>query len=181
MKKLLIVTSSVREGRVADKILAKVQEQLKAYPDYEISVADFKEMPLPFLDTPVSPAADDFAPTDPNVIKWMGMVEESDAVIMLVAEYNYSFTSVLKNAIDWLAKPWNSKPVALVSYGWVGGTRATAALRVVLGSLISAKALETEANLHFMKQIDVEGNVIDEDSTNEAIKVTLEELKSILG
>ena len=180
MSKILLVTSSVREGRVADKILAKVQEQLKAYPDYEVSVADFKTMPLPFLDTPISPAAENFVPTDANVIKWTKMVEESDAVIMVVAEYNYSFTSVLKNAIDWIAKPWNGKPIAMVSYGWAGGTKATTALRIVLGSLIAAKALETEANLYFMKQIDVEGNIIDEESTNEAIKTTLEELKATI-
>ncbi|MDB5183246.1 MAG: hypothetical protein JWO47_1030 [Candidatus Saccharibacteria bacterium] len=181
MKKLLLVTSSVREGRIADKIAAKVQEHLSTYPDYEVTVADFKTMPLPFFDAPMSPAAEGFEATDPNVIKWTAMVKESDAVVMLVAEYNYSFTAVLKNAIDWMAKPWNDKPIALIGYGWVGGAKAIAALRIVLGSLISAKPLETEANLRFMQEIDLEGNVTDEEATNTAIKTTLEELKLTLG
>ena len=181
MKKLLLVTSSVRENRIVDNILTTVQAQIASYPDYEISVADFKEMPLPFFDSPISPASEDFAPTDPNVIKWIAMVEEADAVVMLVAEYNYSFTAVLKNAIDWMAKPWNEKPIALVGYGWVGGARAISQLRGVLGSMIGAKALETEANLRFMKEIDLEGTVIDEEAANDAIKTVLEELTVVLS
>lgn len=137
-------------------------------------------MPLPFFDSPLSPSSEDFAPTDPNVIKWTKMVEESDAIVMLVAEYNYSFTAVLKNAIDWMAKPWNEKPIALVGYGWVGGARAIIQLRGVLGSMINAKPMETEANLRFMKEIDLEGNLIDAEAANQAIKATLEELATVI-
>ena len=178
MKKLLVVTSSVRESRISDNILSIVAPHLS---DYEVTVADFKEMPLPFFDSPISPASDEFAPTDPNVIKWTKMVEESDAIVMLVAEYNNSFTAVLKNAIDWMAKPWNEKPIALVGYGWVGGARAIAQLRGVLGSMIGAKAMETEANLRFMKEIDLAGNVTDDEATNQAIKAPLEELATVLN
>jgi len=175
MSKVLVVLSSVRESRIADNILAKVQEQLG---DHEVTVADFKAMPLPFFDAPVSPSAENFAPTDANVIKWTKMVEEADAIVMLVAEYNYSFTAVLKNAIDWMAKPWNEKPIALVGYGWVGGARAITQLRGVLGSMINAKPMETEANLRFMKEIDLEGNILDAPAVDEAIKTVLEELKN---
>lgn len=181
MKKLLIVASSVREGRVSDNILSIVKKQIAEYKDYEVTVADFKEMPLPFFNSAVSPAAEEFVPTEPNVVKWIKMVEEADAVVMLVAEYNHSFTAVLKNAIDWMAKPWNEKPVVLVGYGWVGGARAIAQLRGVLGSLIGARAMETEANLRFMKDIDVQGNVIDEEAVHTAIKAPLEELITVIG
>lgn len=180
MKKIVIALSSVRENRIADKILAHVQTHLAKESDYEITIADFKEMPLPFFNEPVSPSQDGFAPTDPNVKKWTSMVEESDAVIMLVAEYNYSFTAVLKNAIDWMVKPWNEKPIALIGYGWVGGARAITQLRGVLGSMINAKPMETEANLRFLKEVDLEGNIIDESATDEAIKTVLEELKTVL-
>jgi len=180
MKRILVVTSSVRENRIADKILETVKAQVAENPDYEITVADFKTMPLPFFDSPFSPSREEFNPTDENVIKWTKMVDEADAVVMLVAEYNYSFTAVLKNAIDWVFKPWSEKPVALVGYGWVGGERAIAQLRGVLGSLIGAKALETEANLRFMKDIDLEGNVTDPESVKSSINTVLEELKTLL-
>jgi len=177
-KKILVVLSSVRESRIADNILNKVKEQLGAYEDYELTIADFKEMPLPFFDAPVSPSNEDFKPTDANVITWTKMVEESDAIVMLVAEYNYSFTAVLKNAIDWMAQPWNEKPIALIGYGWVGGARAITQLRGVLGSMINAKPMETEANLRFTKEIDLEGNILDEPAVNAAIKTVLEELRN---
>jgi NAD(P)H-dependent FMN reductase len=178
MSKILIVLSSVRENRIADAIFDKVTAQLG---DHEVTVADFKAMPLPFFDSPISPSQEDFKPTDANVIKWTQMVEEADAVVMLVAEYNYSFTAVLKNAIDWMAKPWNEKPVALVGYGWVGGARAITQLRGVLGSMIGAKALETEANLRFMKEINLDGTIIDESATDAAIKTVLDELFVVLS
>jgi NAD(P)H-dependent FMN reductase len=177
MSKILIVLSSVRKNRIADTVLERVQTQLT---EHDVTVADFKTMPLPFFDAAQSPSQDDFAPTDPNVIAWTKMVEEADALVMLVAEYNYSFTAVLKNAIDWMAKPWNDKPVALIGYGWVGGARAIAQLRGVLGSMINAKPMETEANLRFLKEIDLEGKVIDEAATDEAIKTVLKELTTRL-
>lgn len=177
MANILVVLSSVRENRIADKILETVQGQLAGH---DVTIANFKAMPLPFFDSAISPAQDEFAPTDPNVIKWIQMVTDADAVVMLVSEYNYSFTAVLKNAIDWMVKPWNQKPIALVGYGWVGGARATAQLRGVLGSMLNAKTMETEANLRFMKEIDVQGNVIDDEATAAAVKTVLEELKTVL-
>ncbi len=180
MKKILVVLSSVRESRIADLILSKVMDQLTENKEYDIRIADFREMPLPFFDSPLSPSQEGFTATDPNVIKWTEMVEEADAVVMLVAEYNYGYTAVLKNAIDWMVKPWNEKPIALIGYGWVGGARAIAQLRGVLGSMINAKPMETEANLRFLKEIDLEGNTLDEPATHESIKTVLTELNTRL-
>jgi len=39
--------------------------------------------------------------------------------------------AVLKNAIDWIYPAWNSKAVAFVSYGSVGGARAVGQLRQI--------------------------------------------------
>lgn len=176
MKKLLLVKSSVRSGRNADKVLGLVQEELKHYPDLEVSVADFKEMPLPFFDSPHTPSSEDFAPTDANVIRWTKMVDEADAVVLLTAEYNHSYTPVIKNAIDWLYKPWESKPVAFIGYGWVGGARAIKHLRDVFASNINAQAIETEANLRFMKEISTEGEPLNDDAAA-AITAVLDEVK----
>lgn len=175
MKKVLLVLSSVREGRVADKILDQVKAEISNYPEIEVSVADFKQTPLPLLDAPQSPASEGFSPENENVQEWTKMVEEADSVVFLVAEYNYSFTAVLKNAIDWIFKPWNDKPVAYISYGWAGGTRATKHLRDVMGSTLAAKSLETEANLYFTKDIEIDGSAINE-SAKEAINSVLKSL-----
>lgn len=176
MKKLLIVKSSVREGRVADTILGYVQDELKSYPDFEVSVADFKEMPLPFFDSPKTPTEEGFQPTDPNVQKWTQMVGEADAVLLLTAEYNHSYTGVLKTAIDWIYKEWENKPVAFIGYGWVGGARAINHLKGVF-EFLKPQLVEPEANLNFMKQIGVDGSIMDEKAVSDAIKSVLDALK----
>ena len=181
MKKLLVVTSSVRESRIADNILKLAQAELAQFPDFEVTVADLKELTMPFFNAPVSPSNEAFKATDANVIEWTRLVGESDAILFLVAEYNYSFTAVLKNAVDWVFKEWNDKPVAFIGYGWVGGARAIAQFRGVMGSTIGAKAIESEANLRFMKEIDLEGSPTDQPAISTSIKATLEELKLTLG
>jgi len=176
MKKLLIVTSSVREGRVADVVMEFTKAQL-ADKDFEVSVADLKELPMPFFNSPQTPSDESYKPTDETVIKWSKMVSEADAVLLLVAEYNHSMTAVLKNAIDWLYKEWNEKPVGFVGYGWVGGARAIAALRLVFSSSLAAKMTESEANLRFTKEIDTEGHIIDEVTSKEAVDKVIKGLE----
>lgn len=178
MKKLLIVESSVRDGRNADKILELVQNELRGYPDFEATVADFKAMPLPFFDAAQTPSTEGFAPTDENVKQWASMVAAADAVLILTAEYNHSYTPVLKNAIDWLYKEWHDKPVGFIGYGWVGAARAIKHLRDVFASNINARALESEANLRFMKEIGTDGSAIDTGAVSAAIKSVLDELEA---
>lgn len=173
-KKLLVVTSSVRNTRAADNIESIVNEELKKF-NLDVSRADFKEMPLPFFDSPAIPSSEEFSPNDENVKKWTKMVAEADSVVMLVAEYNHSYTAVIKNAIDWVYKEWQDKPVAMIGYGWAGGSRATRHLRDILNGNINTKALEKEANLHFTKEIDLDGSPIG----NEASKQVEEVLKQL--
>ena len=175
MKKLLIVLSSVRESRAADKILAQVQEQLTHYPDIEATVADFKKLPLPFFDAPENPSSPDFEITDKNVQQWRSLVIEADVVMFLTAEYNHSYTPVVKNAIDWLYKEWNDKPVAFIGYGWAGGSRAIKHLRDVFGSSVAPRVLETEATLHFTKDIDLDGTPLG-DNAAQSIDAVLKAL-----
>lgn len=177
MKKLLIVLSSVRENRIADKVLASVRTELENYQDFEVSLADFRTTPLPFFDGLSSPTAPGFAAKDKNVQDWTSKVAKADAVLMLVAEYNHSYTAVLKNAVDWISPDiWNDKPIAFIGYGWVGGARATTNLRNLLTGFIKANPLETEANLSFTQEIDLEGNTLDAEAAKSAINAVLDSL-----
>lgn len=176
MKKVLIVLSSVRPNRIADNILGLVHKELKRYPELEAEIADFRELPLPFVNSRVSPSHEEFVHEDKNVIKWSDKVKNADIVLFLTAEYNYSYTSVLKNAIDWLLPEWQDKPVAFIGYGWSGGSRAITKLRDLLTGFIQAKPLVSEANLNFMKLIDTEGNPLDEAGVSQSISSVLDEI-----
>jgi chromate reductase, NAD(P)H dehydrogenase (quinone) len=65
-------------------------------------------------------------------------IRAADAVILVTPEYNQSFSSPMKNAIDWLSRvkgnPWLRKPVAILSAadGRSGGARAQYALRLAV-------------------------------------------------
>lgn len=65
-------------------------------------------------------------------------ISRSDALLFAIPEYNYSFSGVLKNAIDWASRPPNSspldgKPIALMgaSTGMSGTIRAQTHFRQV--------------------------------------------------
>ncbi len=64
-------------------------------------------------------------------------VAAADALLMATPEYNFSFSGVLKNAIDWGSRPYGNnsfedKPVAVMSAGGAtGGLRAQLHLRQV--------------------------------------------------
>jgi NAD(P)H-dependent FMN reductase len=178
MKHILIVMGSVRSGRAADAVLSQVQDELKNYPNLEAAVVDFAKTPLPFFDADSSPATEGFVPTDKNVIAWTEQVNEADVVVVLTPEYNHSYTPVLKNAIDWVFGPWKDKPVAFIGYGWAGGSRAIKHLRDVFNSVIAAQPLETEANLRFTKEINLDGTAIDDQAAG-AIKSVLDAVDAL--
>jgi NAD(P)H-dependent FMN reductase len=61
-----------------------------------------------------------------------------DGFVFIVQEYNHSITGALKNALDYLRNEWHNKAAGIVSYGSVGGARATEHLRGVLSELLIA-------------------------------------------
>jgi chromate reductase, NAD(P)H dehydrogenase (quinone) len=66
-------------------------------------------------------------------------IRAADAILLVTPEYNYSVPGVLKNVIDWCARPygdsaWKGKPVAIMgaSPGVLGTARAQYHLRQTL-------------------------------------------------
>src|SRR4030081_2904143 len=69
-------------------------------------------------------------------------VRDADALFFVTPEYNSSIPGALKNALDWLSRPFAStplryKPVAVIgaSSGMFGAVWAQAELRKVLGAI----------------------------------------------
>lgn len=112
---LLIIMGSVREGRYADTVLQKIKDVLPA--GINLHAFDPKLTPLPFVDSSVTPSMSE--KFDNDIVTVLNeLVDRSDAVILLSPEYNHSVSGVLKNAIDWVSKPWKDKPVILVNYSY---------------------------------------------------------------
>ena len=65
-----------------------------------------------------------------KVVELKRRVRESDAILIVTPEYNYSIPGVLKNAVDWASRPygdsaWDGKPVAVMGAS-IGSDRYSA-------------------------------------------------------
>lgn len=109
------------------------------------------------------------------VQKFRDAIKAADAVLIACPEYNYSFSGVLKNAIDWASRPpeqpFDGKKIALMgaSPGMLGTARAQYQLRQVFifmnGKILNRPEVFIAAA---DKKFDDKGNLTDE-KTHEVI------------
>ena len=126
--KLAVIIGSVRPNRFADHPAQWIRDVASKRGDFDVELIDLKDYPLPLFAETSSPA---YGPAkDPTAQRWRKKVAEFDAYIFTAAEYNRGPTAALKNALDYVYKEWNNKPVAFVGYGGVGGARAVEQLRL---------------------------------------------------
>jgi len=123
-----IITGSTREGRVSPQVAAWVKEIADKRGDANYTIIDIADYNLPLLGTAEAPGA----------AEWSRNVAAQDGFVFIVSEYNHSISGALKNALDYLRTEWNNKAAGIVSYGSVGGARATEHLRGILGELLVA-------------------------------------------
>lgn len=176
MTKLLVVLGSARPGRVADKVLEYVQTELTKREDVELTVADLKEIALPFYDNELPAASEDYTPTNPNVIAWSKLVADADRVLFITPEYNHTLSAIQKNAIDSLGKEWVAKPISATAYGWSGGSLSVATLDEVMGNVKAD--VRAHANLAFMQELNPDGSLLNEAAVSDKINVQLDALLS---
>ena len=129
---VLAISGSLRRGSFNAMLL---HEAAAAAPeDVAVEFYDYSDLPLYNGDVEAAgyPAA---------ATRMKERVKKADALIFAVPEYNYSFPGVLKNAVDWVSRPygqsgWAGKPVALLSTGGgLGGARAQYHFRQVVAGL----------------------------------------------
>jgi NAD(P)H-dependent FMN reductase len=173
MSKVLIVIGSARPGRVADKVLGYIQEDITNREGIEATVADLAVLNLPFFNNETSPLDPNYTIVDPQVAAWSELVKENDSILFITPEYNHSVSAIQKNALDSLGAEWNEKPVSAVAYGWSGGSLAVLNLREILENL-KADAKHDMAQLAFMKDLNPDGSILDEESVRAQIKTAID-------
>lgn len=172
--KVLGFAGSLRRASYNRGLLRAAQEV--APEDVEIEVVTLDAIP-PF-NQDVEAAGD-----PPPVREFKARIRAADALLIATPEYNYSIPGVLKNAIDWAARPaaetvLRGKPVALLgaSVGFAGTVRAQLALRQVLVFTGSLALLPPEVLVaNAMQKFDADGNLIDAD-TRPRVRELLEAL-----
>ncbi len=119
----------------------------------------------------------------PSVTAFREKIKSADAILFSVAEYNYSISSVLKNAIEWGSRPYtgavlNRKPVAMMgaSNGMVGTGRAQHHLRQMFVQTDSLVLSRPEVMISFAQEkFDANGKLHDE-KTREKIQSLVDAL-----
>jgi chromate reductase len=105
----------------------------------------------------------------PEIVRFKDEVSRADGVMIVTPEHDRSIPAVLKNAVDWGARPygknsWAGKPAFITgtSPGAIGSAIAQQHLRSVMVSL-GTILLGGEAYITFKPNlIDAEGNIGDE-------------------
>ncbi len=126
-----IILGSIRPGRFGERPAKWMNDEIKAWNEIDAEILDLKDYPMPLFDSPTSPAGMKMQYPNEIVQKWSGKINEADAFIIVSPEYNHGYSSVIKNALDWLSPEWSRKPVGFVSYGSASGARAIEQLRGV--------------------------------------------------
>jgi NAD(P)H-dependent FMN reductase len=130
-----VILGSTRQGRFGDRPAQWILGEAGKRDGVAAELLDLRDYPMPFFNEPVSPGMIKEPYADESVQKWTRKIVEGDAFIIVAPEYNHGYPAVLKNALDYVYKEWNRKPVGFVSYGGVGGARAVEQLREVVVEL----------------------------------------------
>lgn len=132
MTKLLFICGSLREASSSRGTIRALQAALAGKCDTEI--AEVGDLPHYNADIEHNDAVEAFK----------AAIAAADGVVFVTPEYNYSIPGVLKNAIDWASRPafqsvFKDKPcfVISVSGGALGGVRAQAHLKSILGGMLA--------------------------------------------
>ena len=132
--KVLVMIGSTRPTRIGGAIGDWIAEQARQAGGWDVTVADLRAMDLPMMNEPKHPRLGEYEHS--HTKQWSALVAQQDAFIIVMPEYNHSYTAPVKNALDYLSQEWQQKPVGLVSYGGVSaGLRATTTLKPVLAAL----------------------------------------------
>jgi chromate reductase, NAD(P)H dehydrogenase (quinone) len=122
-----------------------------------------------------------------EVVRYKGELGRADAVLIVTPEHDRSIPAVLKNAVDWGARPWGKnswmdKPIFITgtSPGAIGSALAQAHLRTVMVGL-GATLLGGDAYVTFKPNlIDEHGNFGDE-STKTFLQGFVHRFASLVG
>jgi NAD(P)H-dependent FMN reductase len=126
--KVLALVGSLR----AASINRKIAELAASVAPENVSITLFEGLKdLPFYNEEIDNTMTADAPQLAPVIALRAAAGEADAALVVTPEYNGSIPAVVKNAIDWLSRPFGSgalkdKPLAVVGggFGRYGGVWA---------------------------------------------------------
>ncbi len=174
--KVGIIIASTRPGRVGLSVGQWVRDRAAEHAGFEVKVLDLAEINLPFMDEPNHPRLRQYI--HQHTKDWSAAVEDVDAFVFVLPEYNFGMTAPLKNALDYLSQEWQYKPVGLVSYGGLsGGTRAAQMIKQVVTTLKMMPLPEAVAIPFVNQYLDDEQRFQPTESMENSLEMMFKELE----
>lgn len=175
MYSLKIIIASTRPGRKGISVANWFIDIARKDTNFNVEVLDLEKINLPFLDEPKHPRLQQY--TKEHTKQWSRQIDAADAFVFIIPEYNYFMPPTLSNAIDFLYKEWNYKPVGLVSYGGIsGGVRSAQASKLQITTVKMMPLSEAVSIPFFEKHIDESGKFVGYEAANKSAEVLLHEL-----
>lgn len=147
MKRVGIIIGSVRPNRRSKQVADWLKTRLQMGSNIQYDLIDLKKVDLPMMDEPHIPVTGIY--TREKTRKWSEQIQQYDGFVFVFPQYNWGYPAVIKNAIDFLGKEWQGKPVSLVTFGGHGGTQAQIAMRLVVSGL-KMKQLPVDLQIKLM-------------------------------
>jgi chromate reductase len=160
--RLLALSGSLRRQSYNTAILAALAEVVAAQANLEL---------FPLNDVPLYDQDAD-TETPPAVIARLRVaVASANGIVIASPEYNAGMSGVLKNALDWISRPYGKsgltgKPVLTItsSPATTGGARAQAQLNETLTAIAAQIVLRPQAVIGSVHTKMTEGRFTDADS-----------------
>src|ERR1700691_370277 len=156
--KILVIPGSLRTGSINAKLAAVAAYQF-AQAGAEVTRISLSDFPLPIYDGDLQTKSG----VPKNAVNLKRMIGAHHGVLMVTPEYNSSVPPLVKNTIDWVSRVHDAHEtrgqvfrgrafaIAAASEGRVGGTRALAALRLIL-SACHAMVIPNQLALSFASE-----------------------------
>ena len=156
--KILVIPGSLRTGSLNARLAATIAYEFSqaGAEVTRISLADF---PLPIYDGDLQSKSG----VPKNAVNLKRMMSAHHGVLIVTPEYNSSVPPLVKNTIDWVSRVQDGQEsrgqvlrerpfaIAAASEGRLGGTRALAALRLIL-SACHATVIPNQLALSFASE-----------------------------
>ncbi|MBR1248978.1 NAD(P)H-dependent oxidoreductase [Bradyrhizobium sp. AUGA SZCCT0169] len=180
--KILVIPGSLRTGSHNARLAAAASREL-ALSGAEVTRISLSDFPLPIYDGDLQAKSG----VPKHAVNLKRMISAHHGVLIVTPEYNSSVPALVKNTIDWISRvqePHETRgqvfrgavfAIASASGGRLGGTRALAALRLIL-SACHASVVPNQLALSFAEQAYDEMDRLKHPADFEALQALVRQL-----
>jgi NAD(P)H-dependent FMN reductase len=180
--KILVIPGSLRSGSLNARLAAVAALEL-AQSGAEVTRISLSDFPLPIYDGDLQAKSG----VPKNAVNLKRMMSAHHGMLIVTPEYNSSVPALLKNTIDWVSRVQDAHEtrgqvyrekvfaIASASGGRLGGSRALAALRLIL-TACHATVVPNQLALSFADEAYDEMERLKHPADIEALKALVRQL-----